>query len=215
MKQIEQYVNDVVSGLPIDKEEQEELKEELTIHLTDHINELMIKGYSKEEAISQAIASFGKQKSINLEMKKVLFPYYKIIRYVWNVFFVTAMLCVLSYASMEFYYPQNENTLPVESVMMAFCLVVFFVGVAEVMHEAIIKEYQSKWLTNPWRLFLIPALLIGLVMSIPLFQNPDQYSGWLWIDLFVVPISTIFYLISRQLFTWLFVQKDTKQNSVC
>lgn len=145
-------------------------------------------------------------------MKKVLFPYYKIIRYVWNVFFVTAMLCELSYASMEFYYPQNDNTLPVESVMMAFCLVVFFVGVAEVMHEAIIKEYRSKWLTNPWSLFLIPALLIGLVMSISLFQNPDQYSAWLWIDLFVVPISTIFYLISWQLFTWLFVLKIVSEN---
>ena len=215
MKQIEQYVDDVVSGLPIDKEEQEELKEELTIHLMDHISELMIKGYSKEEAISQAIVSFGKQNSINLEMKKVLFPYYKIFRYVWNVFFVTAMLCVLSYASMEFYNPEFDNTLPVESVVMAFCLVVLFVGVAEVLYEAIIKEYQSKWLTNPWRLFLIPALLIGLVMSIPLVRNPDQYSGWLWIDLYVVPISVIFYLLSRQLFTWLFVQKKRKRKSIC
>lgn len=59
MKEIEQFVNDVVSGLPIDKEEQEELKEELTIHLMDHMNKLMINGYSKEEAISQAIVSFG------------------------------------------------------------------------------------------------------------------------------------------------------------
>lgn len=215
MKQIEQYVNDVVSGLPIDKEEQEELKEELTIHLTDHMNELMIKGYSKEEAISQAILSFGKQESINLEMKKVLFPYYKIFRYVWNVFFVTAMLCILSYGGMEFYYPEIDNTLPVESVLKAFCLVMLFVGVAEVLYEAIIQEFSFKWLTNPWRLFLIPALLIGLVMSIPLIQNPDEYSGWLWIDLYVVPISVIFYLIGWQLFTWLFVQKKMKRKSVC
>ena len=56
------------------------------------------------------------------------------------------------------------------------------------------------------------CLVDGLVMSISLFQNPDQYSAWLWIDLFVVPISTIFYLISWQLFTWLFVLKIVSEN---
>jgi hypothetical protein len=136
-----------------------------------------------------------------------MFPYYKIVRYVWNVIFVTTSLSLLSYSAMEFYNPQFNNWPPLESVLSGMFLVAVGFGVAEILYEAVISEYKSKWLTNPWSFFLILSLFLGIFMSFSLLKNPDHYQNGLWLDVYVIPISVIVYLLGRQLFSHLFLRK--------
>lgn len=204
---LEHYLDAVVLGLPMEQYEKDELKEELFSHVNEHVNELLIKGFSEEEAIEFAIHSFGNERNLNRELKKTMFPYYKIVRYVWNVFFVTAFLSLLSFLVMEFYNPQFDNWPPLESVFAGMFLVAIGFGVAEILYEAVIAEYISKWLTNTWSFFLIPSLFVGGLMSFSILQNPEQYQDAQWLDSYVIPISTIAYLLSRQLFSLLFLRK--------
>ena len=214
MKNLDRYVKEIVSDLPMKDDEKEDFKEELYSHLKEHVNELMIKGYSEDEAIHQAIESFGNDRKLNLELKKAMFPLYKVIRYGWNVVFVTAFLCLVSYSAMEYYHPEFDNTLPLESVVMGFFIVAFIAAAAEAIYEAINQQFKSKRLSNPWLFFLVPSLVFGGIQSLSLFENPEQYQDSLWLDLFVIPIGAFAHLISRQLFTRIFVRnsRDFKEN---
>jgi hypothetical protein len=209
--EIERYVESVLSGLPLEDDEKSEMKEELSAHLNEHIHELMIKGYSEGDASCQAIQAFGNERKINLEMNKALFPYYKVARYLWNVVVVTFFLCLLSYSVTEFYHPEFENSLPLYSVGMGMFLVALLAGVAEVMYEAVNDLFKLKWLKNPWLFFFIPSLIIGIFTSFSLLEHPEQYQDGLWIDLYVIPISALMYLISRELFTLIFVKKKANK----
>lgn len=212
MKNLEQFVKEVVSDLPAG--EKEELREEIFAHLKEHVYELMIKGYTEDEAVLEAIESFGNGSKLNGELKRAVFPFYKPIRFVWNVIFVTAVLCFISYSAMVYYRPEFDNTLPVESVLMGMFMVVFIAGAAEVIYEALTSQYKSTWLLNPWLFFLVPSLIFGGLQTPLLFENPDQYQNGLWLDLYAVPIGAIAYIISRQLFTVLFVRnKDHFQKT--
>ncbi|MFZ7942889.1 permease prefix domain 1-containing protein [Neobacillus sp. 19] len=190
----------------MNEDEKEEVREEIFSHLKEHAKELMIKGYTEEEAVLQAMKSFGNERKLNWEMKKAAFPFYKPVRFIWNVFFVTAALCLISFSAMEFYHPEFDNALPLESVMMGFFLVVFIAGAAEVLYEAINQQFKSKWLANPWLFFFIPSLIFGGVQSMSFLKNPEQYPDGLWLDLFAIPIGAFAYLVSRQLFTRIFVR---------
>jgi len=214
VKNLDHYVKEIVSDLPMKDDEKEDFKEELYSHLKEHVNELMIKGYSEDEAIHQAIESFGNDRKLNLELKKAMFPLYKVIRYGWNVVFVTAFLCLVSYSAMEYYHPEFDNTLPLESVVMGFFIVAFIAAAAEAIYEAINQQFKSKRLSNPWLFFLVPSLVFGGIQSLSLFENPEQYQDSLWLDLFVIPIGAFAHLISRQLFTRIFVRnsRDFKEN---
>jgi hypothetical protein len=214
LKTVEHFVNKIVSGLPINEHEKEDIKEELTNHLSDHIHESMIKGYTEDEAVIHAIETFGNERKLNWELKKTYFPYYKIARYVWNVFFVTAFLCLISYSTMEYYYPQYDNSLPAYSVITGFMIVAFVSGMGEIICESIAAEYKHKWYLNPWILFMVPSLIIGLVAMTNYFENPQHYQNGYFIDLFVIPISTFLYLFSRQLFTVFFVNNKNKLEKV-
>lgn len=204
MKEIKRYIESILADLPLKDDEKAELHEEFTAHLSEHIHELMIKGYSENQAVSEAIKAFGSEEKINWEMKKAVFPYYKVVRYFWNVAIVTTMLCLLSYTIMEYYHPEFENSLPVSSVIMGMMLVALLSGAAEIIYEAVCDRFDSKWLRNPWLFFLIPALLIGGIQSFSLLENSDNYPDGLWIDFFSIPIGAFLYLLSRELFSFLF-----------
>jgi len=212
MKEIEKYIESILSDLPLEEDEKAEIQEEFSAHLTDHVNELMIKGYSESDAASEAIKAFGKEAKLNWEMKKVMFPYYKVVRYFWNVAVVTGLLCLLSYSIMEYYNPQLMNSLPASSVITGMLLVALIAGVAEVLYEAVSDMFKAKWLKNPWLFFFVPALLIGGIQSFSLLENPGYYQDGLWIDLFSIPIGAFLYLLSRELFTFIFTRE--KKNKL-
>ncbi|WP_260289028.1 permease prefix domain 1-containing protein, partial [Peribacillus aracenensis] len=62
MKQIEEYVNSVYRNVDGDKNEIDELKEEMQSHLLEAAYELKEKGVSEEEASRMAIENFGDKK---------------------------------------------------------------------------------------------------------------------------------------------------------
>lgn len=210
MKDLNQYVKEILSDLPMKKDEKEEFKEELYSHLQEHINELLVKGFSEDEAIQQAIKAFGNEQKLNWEMRKAIFPLYKVIRYLWNIVFVTAFLCLVSYSVMEYYHPEFENRLPAYSMVMGFFIVALLAGAGEVIYEALNDQFKSKWLANPWVFFLFPSLLFGIIQASSLFKHPEQYQEGLWLDLFAIPLGAFAYLLSRQLFTYFFV--NSRQN---
>lgn len=212
MKKIDRYLHQIISDLPIEEKEKEELREELYCHLNEHIKELMVKGYSEDEAVKNAMESFGTERKLNWEMRKVLFPLYKVFRYLFGVIFVTALFCFLSYSIMEYAHPEFDNTIPAYSVVSGMFLIALFTGAAEVIYEAVQSEFQSKWFTNPWIIIMVPALIIGVLMARPLFENPEDYQDGLWIDLFVIPLGALLYLLSRQIFDILFLPKNNNYH---
>jgi hypothetical protein len=207
---IEHYVEEITLNLPDD--EKEELKEEIIVHLQDHVNELLIKGYSEEKAVCLAIESFGDQGKLNRELKRALFPLYKPIRFAWSVIFVTGFLCLVSYSAMEYYHPEFDNSLPLYSVLMGMFLVTLIAGSGEVLYEALASQFKTKWLLNPWLFFLVPSLVFGGIQTPQLFKYPEQYQDSLWLDLYAVPIGAFAYIISRQLFTLLFLRNKNNAN---
>lgn len=203
MKNLYQYIEVIIAGLPL--EEKEEIREEITQHLNDHMKELMIKGYSQQESIQIAIKAFGNGKKMNWEMKKAVYPFYKITRFLWNTVFVTFVFCLLSYFIMEHYNPGADNIAPLSSVLGGFFIIIFIAGMAELVYEALqFSSVKMKYITNPWIFFLTPSLIIGSLTFIAYFQQPENYQNGLWIDLLVVPIGAFFYVIARQVFNQLF-----------
>jgi hypothetical protein len=203
MKNLNQYIDVIVEGLPL--EEKEDIREEMIQHLNDHMNELMIKGYSEQESLQIAIKAFGNEKKMNWEMKKAVYPFYKISRFLWNTVFVTLVFCVLSYMIMEHYNPGADNIAPLSSVLGGFFIIFFIAGMAELIYEAIqLSSVKMKYIMNPWVFFFTPSIFIGGIMFLAYFQNPEQYQNGIWVDLLVVPIGAFCYVIARQIFNQLF-----------
>ncbi|MEQ2525189.1 permease prefix domain 1-containing protein [Bacillaceae bacterium CLA-AA-H227] len=209
MKKIDNYVKKIVAGLPMEEGDKEDLREELTSHLSEHVNELMIKGYSEDESIDYAIKSFGDHHELNHEMKKAIFPFYKIVRYVWCTFLVTAFIWTLAYYWNEFFHRQMGNFFQ-EGGMLVFLIIAVILGICEVAYEAASKEYKTKWITNPWFFFMIPSVFITGLLSISLFQQPENYVDGLWLDFFVLPIGAIAHLFARGIFTLMFVKRRNR-----
>jgi hypothetical protein len=213
MKKLDQYVERIVADLPMADEERKDFQEELSLHLEEHVNELIIKGYTEDEAIRQAIKAFGHEDIINWEMKKAIFPFYKLFRFVWNVLFVTAGLCVISYSVSEIYHPEFANTIPWESAVGGFFIVFLIAGAIEAIYEAIMDQFNWRWLANAWLVFLPPALVIAGIQTLNLMGNSEQYQAGFWIDLYAIPIATILYLIARQLFTFVFPRQKLNRKT--
>lgn len=212
MKRIEQYVDSIVTDLRISKDERQELKEEFMAHLIDDIDDLMIKGYSKEEAISLAMASFGSHTKIHKEMNKVVFPYYKFIRFGWSVIIVAALLCLTSHLVTKMYFPHYDSPITIGGFMFLLMISTFFLGLAELMYDAILQEYRSRWVTNPWSFFLIPAILLEIILYIDYAKNTSPDDLWIWHDSLFIPLYLVYYVVSRQTFTWLFVTGEKIQR---
>src|SRR5687768_7706663 len=64
MKKIEEYVNSIYRNVDGNKEEINELKQEMHSHLLEAVHDLKQKGKSEEEAIQIAIENFGGKKQI-------------------------------------------------------------------------------------------------------------------------------------------------------
>lgn len=213
MNRMEQYVDDIVTGLPLTAVEQEEMREEMLGHLMEHVDDLMLNGYTKNEAVEMALASFGNGSTIQLEMKKVLFPYYKFVRFGICTFLVTVMLCAVSHFITQYYFPRNDPaiTVPLFFVMLMICVVVL--GVLELVIEMIEKRERMRWVLNPWVLLFVPALLLQVGLLANTLSDPERTDYWIYNDYLFHPLYVIFYVVCRQLFTWFFVRKSHWRKS--
>lgn len=74
LRELDIYLSSIVKGLG-EKEDQEDLKEELRDHLLSLRQEYIEQGFSIREATKKAIDVFGKSKELNNGLEKALFPY--------------------------------------------------------------------------------------------------------------------------------------------
>ncbi|MCA1011696.1 permease prefix domain 1-containing protein [Halobacillus halophilus] len=212
MKEIEQYVDEITKELP--DEEKEELREEMVGHLEEHLKELLIQGYSEEEAVRLVIDSFGDEVKLNQEFKRSFFPTYKLVRFAWSVVWTVAGLGLLSYFAMEYYHPEFDNGFPLDSLWMGMFYIGSLAGAGELMHHLLQEEIKWKWILNPWVFFMVPSLMISGLQTSMLFTQPEQYQDGLWLDLYAVAIGAMVYVSARQLFNGLFLGGHKAKRNV-
>jgi len=86
-KNIETYVNQIVSKLDCRKEEKYDIAEEMKGHLYLLKNDYLIKGLTNEEATQKALQDFGNENSIKAGLQNSMFPNYKVFRLgLWVLF---------------------------------------------------------------------------------------------------------------------------------
>lgn len=73
----ENYVENILDQTECNKEEREDMSEELLIHLESSKEELMRKGMSEKEAELKAMELFGSEKDIGGQMQQSIFPFRK------------------------------------------------------------------------------------------------------------------------------------------
>lgn len=214
MERMEQFVDEIVKGLPLDAEEQREIREEFVMHLTEHANDLMLAGYPKEEAIEQAIAAFGKESVIQQEMHKVMFPYYKFVRYGFCTVAVTGLLSATSHIMTQYYFPQNDPAITIGVFLAYLALCSIVLGLIELVVEMVEQAGRHRWFVNPWLLLLLPAVILQVALLVNELNKPDVTNFWIYQDYVFYPLYVIFYVVCRQVFTWLFVRKNVQQGFV-
>lgn len=79
-KNIETYINQIVSELTCDKKEKSEIVDEMKDHLYLLKNEYLEQGLSDKEATNMALKSFGEQKQLKHGFQESIFPFYKILK---------------------------------------------------------------------------------------------------------------------------------------
>lgn len=205
---MEAFVESIVKGISLDSVEQDELREEMLGHLTEHVHELMLSGYSKDEAIDKALTSFGDRQVIQSKMRKVLFPYYKFVRFSICTFMVTVLLCLVSHFVTQYYFPRHDPAITVDVFVMFFMICLFVLGVLEVVVEMLTQS--KRWWLNAWVLLFIPALLVQIRLLWEPLTNPSTNAFWIYNDYVYFPLYIIFYMVVRQLFTVLFVRKSLR-----
>lgn len=111
MKRIDSYVNAVYQNIGGNKNEIQELKEEMRMHLIETVNELKQEGKSEEEAIDLAIQRFGDEKFISNGLIE-LFKYQK--KFTTNLFrfaLVSIIIAVISFFSVLYFQEAYQSSL--------------------------------------------------------------------------------------------------------
>ncbi|WP_339176206.1 permease prefix domain 1-containing protein [Solibacillus sp. FSL R5-0691] len=199
MEVVKQYVEKIVANLPINDEERVLMKEEFENHILEHIDELRMVGYSEQQAIQQALQSFGEAHYIEKEMKKVLFPHYKWIRFCAAIIFTTFTLCISAHFISKWLEPRNASPISIGVIVMLLFICTFVFGLWELLYKEAKKAYKTKWL-NVTTIFIVPTLLYEFIVYLQ-FQ-PDTLEDWLLQDELLIPLYVIFYVVGRQLYTY-------------
>ena len=79
-KNIEIYIDQIVSELTCDEKEKREIVDEMKDHLYLLKSEYLERGFSDEEATQKALESFGEQKQLKNGYQESLFPFYKLFK---------------------------------------------------------------------------------------------------------------------------------------
>lgn len=199
MEVVKQYVGKIVEKLAVNDDDRALMQEEIENHIFEHIDELRMVGYSTQEAIQLALQSFGEARHIEKEMKKVLFPHYKWIRFCAAIVFTTFTLSISSHFITKWLEPRNDSPISIDLVIMLLfiCLIIF--GIWELLFNEAKKAYKTKWL-NVTTIFIVPTLLYEIIVYWQ-FQ-PNTLEDWLLRDELLIPLYVIFYIVGRQLYTF-------------
>lgn len=211
MKRIESFIESIVKGVSLDSKEQEELREEMLGHLMENVDELMLSGYSKDEAIEKAIASFGDGQVIQSEMRKVLFPYYKFVRYGICTFVVAILICCVSHFVTQYYFPRHDPAITVDAFVLLLMICLVVLGGLEVIVDVLAQS--KRWWLNAWAILFLPALIVQFYLLWEPLTNPNTSPFWIYDDYIFFPLYIIFYIAVRGIFTLLFVRKSLKAKT--
>lgn len=205
MEVVKQYVEKIIANLPIHDDERALMKEEFENHILEHFDELRMVGYSEQQAIQLAIKSFGEAKHIEREMKKVLFPHYKWIRFCAAIIFTTFTLCLSSHFITKWAEPRNDSPISTDVVLtlLFICTVVF--GIWELLYNEAKKAYKTKWL-NVATIFIVPTFVYEMIVFWQF--RPNTLEDWLLHDELLIPLYVIFYVVGRQLYTYSIGEKN-------
>lgn len=173
----------------------------------EHIDELRMVGYSEQQAIQFALQSFGEAHHIEKEMKKVLFPHYKWIRFCVAIVFTTMALSISSHLLTKWVEPRNDSPLSTGMVIGLFfiCLAVF--GLWELFYNEAKKAYKIKWL-NVTTIFIVPTLLYEILVYWLL--HPNTLEDWFYQDELMIPLYVVYYVVGRQLYTLSMVERKIR-----
>ena len=199
MEMVKQYVEKIIANLPINDDERALMNEEFENHILEHIDELRMVGYTEQQAIQLALQSFGEAHHIEKEMKKVLFPHFKWIRFCAAIVFTTFTLCLSSHFITKWLEPRNDSPISTDVVLslLFLCTVVF--GIWELLYNEAKKAYKTKCL-NVATIFIVPTFVYEMIVYWQ-FQ-PDALEEWLLHDELLIPLYVIFYVVGRQLYTY-------------
>lgn len=104
MKQIELFVDAVYQNAGGNKQEINELKAEMRIHLLEAVHELKEEGRSEEEAVQLAIERFGGEQEMRFEISRL---YQKQRLFAKGVLFAAITALIVSIISFQFLYPRD------------------------------------------------------------------------------------------------------------
>ncbi|MCM3412667.1 permease prefix domain 1-containing protein [Metabacillus litoralis] len=129
MKQIDKYVNSIYKDVAGDKQEIEDLKQEMRSHLVEAVEELKAKGKTEEEAIRIAIENFGGKNQIVKGLSEFFKVQKKFTNYVLSfalIFFVFGIITLVSsWLEAEHFYKKGEQYGTVETEKKAIFNEVF------------------------------------------------------------------------------------------
>lgn len=109
MKEIEQYIKKIVDHTDCTKEEKDDLKEELTVHLEILTEENMKLGMSEKDAIHAALQAFGSENIIGRELQQAMFPYRRELLVTLSLSFIA-----MTFAAFTLYLINYQEALNIE-----------------------------------------------------------------------------------------------------
>ncbi|MNI01161.1 hypothetical protein D3C73_539930 [compost metagenome] len=187
MKQIEHYVNHLVSKLHVTKEDQAEIKEEWRQHLIDSVHHLMSSGCNMEDAIPKAVQQFGEAESLCVEMNRSL-PSALVMNLVKEILIWSILIAACCLAPILLL---NANFEPIFIVVPLLVLPLCYLCSHHVLNR--IHSFPIHLLAS------LILYILFIIVFIPSFTNQSwssiQITHW-------VGLEGIFTLLSLQLI-WL------------
>lgn len=99
MKKIEEFVNSIYRNVDGNKDEINELKQEMRMHLLESVHDLKQEGKSEEQAIRIAIENFGEKKQITKGLYEFFNAQKRFTRYVLAVSFISLLLSIFFFTT--------------------------------------------------------------------------------------------------------------------
>lgn len=94
LRQIDSFLDSIYQNLDSESKEVQELKLEMKSHLLKAVYELKLAGKTEQEAIKMAIARFGGEKEIRIELGK----WFNKRKKLTNLFHFCALIILLSFS---------------------------------------------------------------------------------------------------------------------
>ncbi|MEH6940964.1 permease prefix domain 1-containing protein [Bacillus sp. JJ722] len=119
MKNLSKYVQQILDQTDCTKEEKEDLAEELLIHLEILTQEHIDNGLSEEEAIQQAMMSFGLEQDIGSQLQQALFPYRRYLLIALGLGFIVLNYSIFTVLLLEM--QEAESYTLIFNILIGLC----------------------------------------------------------------------------------------------